>query len=500
MAARSDLPVEEDPPSAAPLAPGEVLAEKYRIEEIAGKGGMAVVYAAHHLVLDQRVAVKVLVAQGARDEVTTQRFVREAQAAARLQSEHAVRVMDAGVLPTGQPFLVMEYLEGCDLAELLVLSGPIEIPELVDYMLQALEGIAHAHAAHIVHRDVKPSNLFITVRPDGSNIVKVLDFGISKSTVEPVDRQTHKLTGNAVLGSPAYMSPEQVRNASGVDGRSDVWSLGVSMYELLTGQMPFDGDGVGAMLAAILEADPVPVHELRPQVPRALSDAVARCLRRPREERWPDVGDLARAIAPFGSGTWAAYPERIAATLVNARQLRPPTPLGAFTVTPLSGQVTEGEGDSPSGTLSWKGLAAEGGIARSVASTAQEDADRKAITHSVRRPRRSSRWFAIPLAALAVAGGVGLAVTRAHDEGAAAAPEASPPPWTAPSASAVLFVASPAAAPSARASAAPADSLAGAAASASTGPAASAHRPAHKGTALPSAPGASRPLFLHSRN
>ena len=238
MNARTELPLEQDPANAAPLAPGEVVAGKYRILETAGQGGMAIVYAAHHLVLDQRVAVKVLVAQGARDEVPTERFVREAQAAARLQSEHAVRVMDAGVLATGQPYLVMEYLEGCDLAELLGLSGPIEIPELVDYMLQALEGIAHAHAASIVHRDVKPSNLFITVRPDGSNTIKVLDFGISKSTVEQVDPEAMKLTGNIVLGSPAYMSPEQVRNASGVDGRSDVWSLGVSMYELLTGRMP----------------------------------------------------------------------------------------------------------------------------------------------------------------------------------------------------------------------------------------------------------------------
>ncbi len=494
MNARTELPLEQDPANAAPLAPGEVVAGKYRILETAGQGGMAIVYAAHHLVLDQRVAVKVLVAQGARDEVTTERFVREAQAAARLQSEHAVRVMDAGVLTTGQPYLVMEYLEGCDLAELLELNGPIEIPELVDYMLQALEGIAHAHAARIVHRDVKPSNLFITVRPDGSNTVKVLDFGISKSTVEQVDPQAMKLTGNIVLGSPAYMSPEQVRNASGVDGRSDVWSLGVSMYELLTGRMPFDGTGVGEILAAILEANHVPVHELRPEVPRALSDAITRCLRRHREERWADVGDLAQAIAPFGSGTWAAYPERIAATLVNARQLRPPTPLGAFAVTSLAALVIQAEVDPLGPTQpppSGKVLLADVPPS-ALASTV--DADWRTTTQSNRRRAKSSRWLVLA-AGLTVAGAFALVVTRARDDAAAAgvAVPAPPPPAPVPSVapSAVLFVANPVPAASSGASALPAPSAAAAA---------SAHKPPHKGQLLAPGTGTSRPAILHSRN
>ena len=496
MNARSELPLEQDPPSAAPLAPGEVVAGKYRIEETAGKGGMAIVYAAHHLLLDQRVAVKVLVAQGARDEVTTERFVREAQAAARLLSEHAVRVMDAGILASGQPYLVMEYLEGCDLAELLELSGPIEVPELVDYMLQALEGIAHAHAASIVHRDVKPSNLFITLRPDGSNTVKVLDFGISKSTVEHVDPQVTKLTGNVVLGSPAYMSPEQVRNASGVDGRSDVWSLGVSMYELLTGRMPFDGDGVGAILAAILESEPVPVRELRPQVPQALSDAVARCLRRHREERWADVGDLARAIAPFGTGTWAAYPERIAATLVNARQLRPPTPLGAFAVTSLAALVVPGAVDPLAPTQpppSKRQLPADG--ARQARPPTVEEVDWRAVTEPGRRGTRRSRWLVLA-GALSVTGVLAVVATRAIDESAApASAVAAPlsplsPPSVAPVApSAALVVAAPLPAVSASPSAAPAPS---------TTAAASAHHPLHRGQL--SAPPGTRPAILHSRN
>jgi len=320
--------------------------------------------------------------------------------------------------------------------------------------------------------------------------VKVLDFGISKSTVEQVDPQAMKLTGNIVLGSPAYMSPEQVRNASGVDGRSDVWSLGVSMYELLTGRMPFNGTGVGEILAAILEANHVPVHELRPEVPRALSDAITRCLRRHREERWADVGDLARAIAPFGTGTWTAYPERIAATLVNARQLRPPTPLGAFAVTSLAALVVQAEVDPLGPTQpppSGKVVLAEVSPA-ALAPTV--DADRRTITQSTRRQAKSSRWFVLA-AGLTVAGAFALVVTRARDDAAAAAAALPTPPPPAPvpsvAPSAVFFVANqvPAASPGVSAVPAP-----------STAAASSAHKPSHKAPGT----GTARPAILHSRN
>jgi serine/threonine protein kinase len=500
MNVRSELPVEQDP-LVAPLSPGDVVAGKYRIDETAGTGGMAIVYAAQHLMLDQRVAVKVLVAGGARDAVNTERFVREAQAAARLQSEHAARVVDAGVLATGHPYLVMEYLEGCDLAELLELSGPIEVPELVDYMLQALEGIAHAHAAQIVHRDIKPSNLFITVRPDGSNTVKVLDFGISKSTVEHVNPQVTKLTGNAVLGSPAYMSPEQVRNASRVDGRTDVWSLGVSMYELLTGRMPFSGDGVGAILAAILEADAVPVHTLRPQVPRGLSDAIARCLRRSRDDRWADVGELARALAPFGTGDWASYPERIAATLVNARQLRPPTPLGAFAVPSLTASVSSGDMDplaatQPPSSARKVFIVDNPEDVHSPALATLTAGDPSVITQRVERRARRSRWVLL-LVALPVSGGVAAFVVT-HRRAAAvslpatasspAAPSAAPSP--APSAAPVAVSTAP------TASISPVAALPAPSSTA----AASAHRSPHRGQVPPAPTETSRPAILRSRN
>jgi serine/threonine-protein kinase len=444
------------------------------------------------------VAVKVLVVDGATDEVTTERFVREAQAAARLQSEHAVRVMDAGVLPGGQPYLVMELLEGCDLAELLALSGPIEVPEFVDYMLQSLEGIAHAHAAGIVHRDLKPSNLFLSLRPDGSNAIKVLDFGISKSTVEGRGADVTKLTGQAVLGSPAYMSPEQVRSASSVDARSDVWSLGVTMYELLTGRMPFEGDGVGEMLAAILEADAVPVHEVRPQVPPALSDAVMRCLRRNRDERWEDVGQLAHALAPFGTGARAALPPRIAATLAHASKLRRPTPLGAFPVTSLAALVAssdvEASATPPPSTR--KAFAVDG--ARQPAAYAATLAQPQAtiVTQSTRGKGRGT-WVTFLVAGACAAAMLVLVATRGRLA-----------PASAPSALAPAIASSPAPAlPSESASppAPPVEPPPLASAAVPTPPpvpsasATGRHPPRSRGSFAPPM-GSTRPSILHSRN
>ncbi|MCA9579888.1 MAG: serine/threonine protein kinase, partial [Myxococcales bacterium] len=214
------------------------------------------------LVLDQRVAVKILLPDAASADGVLERFAREAQAAARIQSEHVARVMDAGSLDTGAPFLVMEYLEGCDLQELIELGGRLKVDEVADYLLQALEAVAHAHAVGIVHRDLKPANLFLACRPDGGNAIKILDFGISKTKKATPDEKV--LTGHAVLGSPVYMSPEQLRNAKEIDGRADLWSLGIVAYEMLTGTVPFDGDGVGEIFAAILEQDPVPPHERNP--------------------------------------------------------------------------------------------------------------------------------------------------------------------------------------------------------------------------------------------
>jgi serine/threonine-protein kinase len=278
-----------------------VVAGKYRIERVAGEGAMGAVFVAHHLVLDQRVALKFLFVDDPQTGgETAERFVREAQASARLRSDHVVRVTDAGSLDGGVPFLVMEYLEGCDLAELLRLQGPLAPADVADYALQVCAALAEAHAAGIVHRDLKPANLFLAARGDDSSLVKILDFGISKQRSERA--QWRELTGKMVLGTPAYISPEQLRSSKNVDARADIWSLGVAMYELLSGTLPFDGETPGELFAAILEQAPVPLRSRNAQLPAEWDALVARCLRRDPAARYEHVGALAHALAPLGSG------------------------------------------------------------------------------------------------------------------------------------------------------------------------------------------------------
>jgi serine/threonine-protein kinase len=319
---------------------GDVIAGKYRLEQVAGEGGMGIVYAAEHLVLRQRVAVKVLLPDAASSELVIERFAREAQAAARITSEHVARVMDAGSTATGAPFLVMEYLEGCDLEELLSVEGPLPLTEVVDYLLQSLEALAHAHAVGLVHRDIKPANLFLACRPDGGNVIKMLDFGISKAMRSRPEEK--KLTGQAVLGSPVYMSPEQLRNAKDIDARADIWSLGVVAYELLSGRPPFDGEGVGEIFAAILEKDPVPLHVVNWRLPPEISSIIEKCLQRKPEDRWADAAELARALKPFGSGTWNSVIERSEQVLTRAKLLKKTeTPSEARRVVAALNEVAE---------------------------------------------------------------------------------------------------------------------------------------------------------------
>ena len=319
---------------------GDVIAGKYRLEQVAGEGGMGIVYAAEHLVLRQRVAVKVLLPDAATSELVVERFAREAQAAARITSEHVARVMDAGSTATGAPFIVMEYLEGCDLEELLTVEGPLPLTDVVDYLLQALEALAHAHAVGLVHRDIKPANLFLACRPDGGNVIKMLDFGISKAMRSRPEEK--KLTGQAVLGSPVYMSPEQLRNAKDIDARADIWSIGIVAYELLSGKPPFDGDGVGEIFAAILEKDPIPVHAVNWRLPPEISDIIAKCLQRKPEDRWADTAELARALKPFGSGAWNSLIERAEQVLQRAKLLKKTeTPSEARRVVAALNEVAE---------------------------------------------------------------------------------------------------------------------------------------------------------------
>lgn len=264
---------------------------------------MGYVLAARHVELGQRVALKMLREEREADEEVVERFLREARAAAQLGSEHVAHVSDVGRLPSGAPFFVMEYLEGCDAAALLA-AGTISVPDAVGLVAQACDGLAEAHRVGIVHRDVKPQNLFVTRRTDGSPCVKVLDFGIARHQVG-----YGKLTQTAtVIGSPPYMSPEQMTGAP-VDARSDVWSLGATLYELLVGRCPFPGGSLAETYARILQGPPDDLATLRSEVPEGLANVIARCLSRAPAERYPDAAALADALAPYAPTALIASPE-----------------------------------------------------------------------------------------------------------------------------------------------------------------------------------------------
>jgi serine/threonine protein kinase len=289
---------------------GTVLAGKYRVERVLGIGGMGMVVAVTHLQLGERYALKFLLPDLASDPEIVARFMREAQAAARMKNEHIARVSDVGQLPNGPPYLVMEHLVGQDVAKRLRAGGPLPIVEAVDIVLQACGAIAEAHSLGIIHRDLKPSNLFLTQRSDGSLLVKVLDFGISKVAT---DLEDPSLTATReVIGSPAYMSPEQIRSARNVDGRADIWALGIILHELLTGTLPFEGTTASALLAAAAADAPKNVRAVRFEVAPELDAAVLRCLEKSPDQRFQSVAELAMAIEPFSSGLSSSLVQRFA--------------------------------------------------------------------------------------------------------------------------------------------------------------------------------------------
>jgi eukaryotic-like serine/threonine-protein kinase len=274
------------------IAPSAILLDKYRVEEILGRGGMGVVVRARHISLDEVVAIKVMHDDTSANGEMCKRFVREARAAAKLRSKHVVRVRDVGKMPDGVPYMVMELLEGRDLGSVVKHGGPVAPSLAADLVIQVCEALAEAHALGIVHRDIKPSNLFVSADDDGAPHVKVLDFGIAKA---PESVELSLTTTASMLGTPSYMSPEQLRSSRTVDTRTDIWSLGVVLFEILEGSRPFSAETFSALCLRI-GIDPTPPLY---RAPPGFASVVMRCLEKEPERRFQTAADLALALAPF---------------------------------------------------------------------------------------------------------------------------------------------------------------------------------------------------------
>jgi serine/threonine-protein kinase len=428
---------------------------KYVVERVLGRGGMGVVALGHHEELKRRVAIKFMFA-AQRDPAMVARFMREGQLAAQLHSEHVVRVFDVGRLDNGTPYMVMEYLEGRSLAEELAASGPLPVATAIDYTAQALEAIAEAHALGVVHRDLKPDNLFVVRKGGAARTVKVLDFGISKGGDQAESQSlTHTST---LLGSPSYMSPEQIRDSKSVDARSDIWSLGVLFYELIEGKLPFDAMSVGELFGKIQFVDPSPTVLAPPE----LGLVLRRCLARDPQARFANVSELWRALAPFGSRASERSLEVIDALLApteagDAVNAEDPTVAAVAVSKPYSerpaasattvrdGGPTAHDGLTPHGGIALHdgialhaGLAAHGGLA------ARQTADLGSVSVAVApgtapRSRRAAVIVLAACAALAaVAAGVSVVVRRPSAPGTTTAGKATSGLVATPSATATF--------------------------------------------------------------
>jgi serine/threonine-protein kinase len=314
---------------AQPLwTPGGVLDGEYRVERVLGEGGMGIVVAARELRTDELVAIKLIKPERTGDPASIKRFLREARITLQLKSERAVRVLRVGQLKSGMPYLVMEYLHGRTVASLLEERGALPTETGVDYLLQACEAVAEAHALGVVHRDLKPSNLFLARGPDGTDGIKVIDFGISKLTTgEGLAGDDGQLTTTAVpLGSPRYMSPEQLGAARDVDARTDIWALGIILCELVTGSCPFHSDSVADLCARILRDAPPPLASLGTSVPAGMDALYRRCLAKEPAQRIASVSDFAVALAPFGSAASQTSLQRILTTAPAGATTMPRAP------------------------------------------------------------------------------------------------------------------------------------------------------------------------------
>jgi serine/threonine protein kinase len=298
---------------------GDVLAGKYRVERVLGVGGMGVVVAAHHMHLDHKVALKFLLPAMLDHREAVERFAREARAAVKITNEHVARVTDVGTLDNGAPYMVMEFLEGGDLADWLRRHGPLPIEQAVDFVLQACVAVADAHGLGIVHRDLKPANLFCVRRSDGQSLIKVLDFGISKMNAMGSSSPGASVTQtSAMLGSPLYMSPEQMQSPKSVDAKTDIWAMGVVLYELLTGLTPFDGETIAEVAIKAATHAPPSIRAVRPDVPAELESAIFKCFEKDRRLRPANVAEFAISLLPFAPLRSRASVERISGIINSA--------------------------------------------------------------------------------------------------------------------------------------------------------------------------------------
>lgn len=309
------------PEVAAGVREGDVLAGKYRISKVLGAGGMGVVVAAHHIYLDEKVAIKFLLPEVLGNSEAVARFTQEARASVKIKNEHVVRVIDVGTLDAGAPYMVMEYLDGGDLGAWVEQRGPLPVEQVAEFVIQACEALAEAHQLGIIHRDLKPSNLFCVRRSDNRYFIKVLDFGISKalgSSSSAPDMGITKTT--AVIGSPLYMSPEQMQSAKSVDIRTDIWSLGIVLYELLTGSAPFRGDTMTEVCSKVITQATPSLLTVRSEIPVGLDAIVRKCLEKSRDMRYSNVAEVARALGPFAPRRARATVERVC-SIVHAADL-----------------------------------------------------------------------------------------------------------------------------------------------------------------------------------
>ena len=292
--------------SDAPVDPliGRVFDGKYRLEEPLGGGGMGTVYRATHLLIERPVAIKVLSQRFVGDQTAQERFRREARAAGRMHHPNAVTVNDFGTTEDGWLYIVMELLEGRTLRDLLAREAPLDPARAVSFMLQACAAVGAAHDANLIHRDLKPANIFIEQRPDLPAIAKVLDFGVAKFAVEEHeddDYQTLTQVG-AIIGTPRYMSPEQCAGTAPLTPASDVYSLGIILYEMLTGVVPFSAETPLALAMKQVTEAPVPPREIVPAIPRELETVVLHALAKQAADRPPDANELRRELHATAEG------------------------------------------------------------------------------------------------------------------------------------------------------------------------------------------------------